>query len=61
MAGWRGWNEFVSIISGGLLYGREVPRPLDESPCVRKRRPNAVTGKKRMRRKVGVDRKTAIL
>jgi hypothetical protein len=31
-----GWNEFVSHISGGLLYGRDVPRPLDICPTVRK-------------------------
>jgi len=24
---YRGWNEFVTYISGGLLYGREVDRP----------------------------------
>lgn len=24
---YRGWNEFVSYISGGLLYGHEVPMP----------------------------------
>ena len=32
-----GWNEFVSYISGGLLYGHEVKRPEDEAPYVRKR------------------------
>ncbi len=24
---YRGWNEFVSYLSGGLLFGREVKRP----------------------------------
>lgn len=24
---YRGWNEFVSYISGGLLFGKEVVRP----------------------------------
>ena len=31
-----GWNEFISTISGGLLYGHEVERPLDVCPIVRK-------------------------
>ena len=31
-----GWGEFISTISGGLLYGHEVPRPLDICPVVRK-------------------------
>ena len=38
MARSDGWNEFVSQISGGLLYGRDVPRPLDICPRVRKKR-----------------------
>jgi hypothetical protein len=33
-----GWNDFITHISGGLLYGREVPRPLDICPMVRKKR-----------------------
>lgn len=28
----HGWNEFVTLISGGLLYGHEVKRPADEAP-----------------------------
>lgn len=32
-----GWNDFVSCISGGLLYGHEVERPEAEAPLVRKR------------------------
>jgi len=27
--GYRGWNELVTYLSGGLLYGREVARPSD--------------------------------
>jgi hypothetical protein len=27
MTSYRGWNEFVTYISGGLLYGRDVKRP----------------------------------
>jgi hypothetical protein len=34
-----GWNEFISVISGGLLYGHEVPRPLELCPIQRKSRP----------------------
>jgi hypothetical protein len=34
-----GWNDFVSYVSGGLLYGHEVARPLKEVPIIRKRRP----------------------
>jgi len=26
------WNRFVSVISGGLLYGREVPYPGKAEP-----------------------------
>lgn len=33
-----GWNQFITHISGGLLYGYEVPRPPDEAPRRRKRR-----------------------
>ena len=33
-----GWNEFITHISGGLLYGYEVKRPLQEAPHKRKRR-----------------------
>ncbi len=35
----RGWNEFVTHITGGLLFGHEVPRPLDAVPKERIRRP----------------------
>jgi hypothetical protein len=28
-AGYRGWNELVTHLSGGLLYGREVEQPAD--------------------------------
>lgn len=41
-----GWNDFVTYISGGLLYGHEVERPLDEAPCVRKH----AFGKRRSRK-----------
>lgn len=27
ICGYRGWNDFVSYISGGLLYGKEVKQP----------------------------------
>lgn len=27
MAHYMGWNDFITHISGGLLYGRDVPRP----------------------------------
>ena len=27
LADYRGWNELVMYLSGGLLYGREVERP----------------------------------
>ncbi|MCH8342532.1 MAG: helix-turn-helix transcriptional regulator [Planctomycetes bacterium] len=33
-----GWNTFVTHVSGGLLYGHEVERPLDEAPKRRKKR-----------------------
>lgn len=39
MAGPHGWNDFVTHISGGLLRGRDVPRPLDICPVVRRKRP----------------------
>jgi hypothetical protein len=29
MAHSMGWNDFITHISGGLLYGRDVPRPPD--------------------------------
>jgi DNA-binding CsgD family transcriptional regulator len=32
------WNQFIGHLSGGLLYGHEVPRPPDEAPRRRKRR-----------------------
>jgi len=38
MANDAGWNEFISQISGGLLYGRDVPRPQDIVPVKRKKR-----------------------
>ena len=47
-----GWNDFVTYISGGLLYGREVERPLDEAPVVRKH----VYGKRRSRKPPPDDR-----
>ena len=37
-AGWsntKGWNDFVTWLSGGLLRGSDVPRPLDTCPNVR--------------------------
>lgn len=39
MANRNGWNEFIAQISGGLLYGRDVPRPPDICPVQRKKRP----------------------
>jgi len=33
----QGWNTFVSHITAGLLYAREVPRPLADAPRTRKR------------------------
>lgn len=36
----QGWNLFVTQISGGLLSGRDVPRPDEICPIVRRRRPN---------------------
>jgi hypothetical protein len=33
-----GWNDFVTYISGGLLYGHEVKRPLEDAPMIRKNR-----------------------
>lgn len=39
MANDNGWNEFIAQISGGLLYGRDVPRPADICPIARKKRP----------------------
>ncbi|MCI0629306.1 MAG: hypothetical protein L0Y44_01470 [Phycisphaerales bacterium] len=38
LSNYRGWNDFVTHISGGLLYGHEVERPVKEAPIVRKRR-----------------------
>ena len=38
MANYNGWNEFIAQISGGLLYGRDVQRPADVCPVVRKKR-----------------------
>lgn len=32
-----GWNDFITHISGGLLYGCEVKRPLKEAPYTRKK------------------------
>jgi DNA-binding CsgD family transcriptional regulator len=34
----RGWNLFVTHMSGGLLYGHEVERPRLEAPMKRKKR-----------------------
>lgn len=34
----QGWNEFIFHISGGLLYGHEVPRP-DDIPAKKQTRP----------------------
>jgi hypothetical protein len=34
-----GWNDFITQISGGLLSGRDVKRPLDLYPKVRRKRP----------------------
>src|SRR5438552_10195316 len=41
-----GWNEFISHISGGMIYGHEVPRPLDICPIVRKNKYVAKPGMK---------------
>ncbi|MCI0629831.1 MAG: hypothetical protein L0Y44_04155 [Phycisphaerales bacterium] len=32
-----GWNLFVTLVSGGLLYGRDVERPEKEAPTTRVR------------------------
>lgn len=34
----NGWNEFITHVTGGLLYGREVERPTDIVPYKRKHR-----------------------
>lgn len=39
MANDIGWNEFITHISGGLLFGRDVPRPLEICPIKRKKPP----------------------
>ena len=36
LLGPEGWNLFVTHLTGGLLYGHEVERPMDEAPEVRK-------------------------
>jgi hypothetical protein len=33
-----GWNEFIAHMTGGLLYGHDVPRPLEVCPVVRRKR-----------------------
>lgn len=38
LLGADGWNVFVSHLTGGLLYGHEVERPMDEAPQKRRRR-----------------------
>lgn len=38
MANDAGWNEFITHISGGLLCGRDVKRPVDICPVERKKR-----------------------
>src|SRR5688572_5702416 len=38
MANRNGWNEFIAQVSGGLLYGRDVPRPDEICPVKRKKR-----------------------
>jgi len=38
LVGGDGWNTFVTHVSGGLLYGHEVDRPVELAPQVRKRR-----------------------
>lgn len=48
MANHNGWNEFIAQISGGLLYGRDVPRLPEICPVVRKK--PQYTWKKRRRR-----------
>lgn len=53
LANHQGWNDFITHISGGLLYGREVERPKDICPVVRKRRPY-----RRRRRIIKIDTDT---
>lgn len=33
-----GWNEFITHLTGGLLFGHEVARPTDVAPYARKHR-----------------------
>jgi hypothetical protein len=42
-----GWNDFVTHISGGLLYGHEVKRPLEEAPMIRKNRFSPRSGRRK--------------
>jgi hypothetical protein len=53
MANESGWNEFIAQVSGGLLYGRDVPRPLDICPFERKAAEYRFKGPRR-KRKLGL-------
>jgi DNA-binding NarL/FixJ family response regulator len=46
------WNQYVSYISGGLLYGKEVQRPADFVAVRRNRRTRQLNRSAPMRRKV---------
>jgi hypothetical protein len=39
MANRNGWNDFITHVSGGLLFGRDVKRPESICPVERKKRP----------------------
>lgn len=53
MANASGWNDFITHISGGLLRGRDVPRPLDLCPIARRKRRYTRKPKADSRAKVG--------
>ncbi len=46
MSDGTGWNMFVSYISGGLLQGHEVARPIEEAPLTRRNAVEAVDNRK---------------
>jgi DNA-binding transcriptional ArsR family regulator len=50
--GSHGWNQLVTQVSGGYLYGREVRRPLEEVP--REDRPDLWTYVREPEERAGV-------
>lgn len=61
MAHYMGWNDFITHISGGLLYGRDVPRP-PEYPleAIRYPKKGPKTKKKVTQQRIDTEQRRAI-